>query len=271
MSPLLCSRARQDRSPRTAELLARCRAEPPGEARKAILNDVVEVNLGVADSLAARYARRGVPEDDLVQVARTALVKASRAYRPDLGDDFLSYAVPCIRGELRRHFRDAGWMVRPPRRVQEAQYRVLDARSRLTSEFGHEPTPKHYATELDLDEGTVVEALTLQGCFHAESLDRSVRGHDGSPTTIGERLGDEDDEFDRSEARVVLAPLIQALPARDRTVLRLRFVDGLTQREVGDQIGVTQMQVSRILSRILRHLREQLVGVDEEPGWAAAG
>lgn len=199
-----------------------------------------------------------------------ALVKASRRYRPALGDDFLSYAVPCIRGELRRHFRDAGWMVRPPRRVQEAEYRILDARPRLARDLGHDPSPRDYADELGLDEATVVEALTLHGCFRADSLDRSVGGSDGSATSLSERLGTEDGEFDRSEIRVVLAPLLRALPPRDQTVLRLRFVDGLTQREVGARIGVTQMQVSRILSRILAHLREQLSPADDSR-WAATG
>lgn len=266
MSPLLRTSSSPDRSARTAELFRRCTLEKSGTARRRLQNDVVELNLGVADAIASRYSGRGIPDDDLAQVARGALVKATRSFRPEHGADFLSYAVPCIRGELRRHFRDHGWTVRPPRRVQEAEYRIMEARLRLTHELGREPTTSEYAEELDLDEATVVEALTLDGCFHSESLDRTVSSQEGTQASIGDRLGAEDPEYDRSETRVVLAPMIAALPPRDQTVLRLRFVEGLTQREVGHHIGVTQMQVSRILSRVLGQLREQLTA---EPALAA--
>jgi RNA polymerase sigma-B factor len=269
MSPLVHNRTNADRSLRTAELFDRCRGDLSADDRRDLLNQVVEVNLGVADALAARYARRGLPEEDLAQVARMALVRASRAFRPDLGCDFLSYAVPCIRGELRRHFRDTGWMVRPPRRVQEAEYRIHNARARLTDVLDREPTAEDYAHDLDLDEATVVEALTLNGCFQPDSLDRPANQDSESASTVGERLGSRDPGFDRAENRVVLEPLIASLPPRDRMVLRLRFAEQLTQREVGNKIGVTQMQVSRILTRILGQLRDQLSG--DHDRFAATG
>ncbi len=245
------------RSLRTHELFDLIPRED-GATRRRLLDEVVEVNIPVADSLAARYAARGIPSDDLVQVARLALVKVAGSFRPELGGDFLSYAVPSIRGELRRHFRDAGWMVRPPRRVQEAEYRVNGGRAELVQALGREPSPEEIAREVGLDPDTVSEVLTLDGCFTPDSLDKTLPVGDGGTSSLGDRLGADDDGFDLIETRAVLAPLVADLEERDRQVVRLRFVEGLTQREVGDRIGVTQMQVSRILARILAELRDRL-------------
>ncbi len=269
------STTRHDRDRGHAERAARTHrlfsvlSTAPKSRRGALIDEIVEVNLPVADALASRYVRRGIPDDDLVQVARLALVRAVQHFRADLGKDFMVYAVPCIRGELRRHFRDAGWSVRPPRRVQEAEYQVQRLWPRLVQELGREPTPEELAERLDLPEGTVVEALTLDGCFHPESLERPVLSQGGSTMVVSDRLGDADAEFERCETRAALAPLLAELAPRDRTVLRLRFVEGLTQREVGEQIGVTQMQVSRILTRILTQLREQLAAPESASAIAA--
>lgn len=245
------------RSHRTHELFDLI-AHESGAARRGLLDEVVEVNIPVADSLASRYAARGIPSDDLVQVARLALVKVAGNFKPELGGDFLSYAVPSIRGEIRRHFRDAGWMVRPPRRVQEAEYRVNGGRAELVQALGREPSREEIAAEIGLDTDTVAEVLSLDGCFTPDSLDKSLPMGDGGTSSLGERLGAADEGFDRIETRAVLAPLVAELGERDRQVVRLRFVEGLTQREVGDRIGVTQMQVSRILSRILSDFRVRL-------------
>ena len=250
------------RSQRTHDLFDRILHEK-GAARARLVDEVVEVNIPVADSLASRYVARGIAADDLVQVARLALVKVAHNFRPELGGDFLSYAVPSIRGEIRRHFRDAGWMVRPPRRVQEAEYRVNGGRADLAQLLGREPRADEIAAEVGLDEDTVAEVLALDGCFTPDSLDKSLPAADGGSASLGERLGTADDGFDRVESRVVLAPLVAALGERDRQVLRLRFVEGLTQREVGEEIGVTQMQVSRILARILGELRDGLTDTRE--------
>lgn len=230
--------------------------------RRKVLDELIEVNLQVADSLASRYAARGIPVDDLVQVARLALIKAVRNFRPEMGGDFLSYAVPCIRGELRRHFRDAGWMVRPPRRVQEAEYRVNDGRASLAQVLGREPNATEIADEVGLDEATVLEVLSLDGCFTPDSLDKTRPAGDAGTSSLSDRLGTLEEGYAHSETRAVLAPLLDRLGERDRLVVRLRFVDGLTQREVGERIGVTQMQVSRILTRILTHLRDGLGQAD---------
>lgn len=247
-----------DRSKRTSELFCRAGRVRSPRRRLQILNEVAEVNLPVADALASRYARRGVPEQDLTQVARAALVTATRRYRPEACGDFLGYAVPCIRGELRRHFRDCGWMVRPPRRVQEAEYRIMAVRPELSRALDREPTPEEYADVLDLDVGTATEALTLAGCFQAESLDRPVQSAEPVRATLGDRLGEEEQGFAAGEARAMLEPLLAQLPDRDRKVVHLSYFEGLTQKEVGQRIGVTQMQVSRILKRIIAGFREDL-------------
>jgi RNA polymerase sigma-B factor len=249
------------RSARTKALFeARAATEDPGE-RKRLHEEIVTINLGVADSLAQRYSARGLPIDDLVQEARLALVRVVESFRPEYGHDFLSYAVPSILGALRKQFRDSGWTVRPPRRIQEAQQAINRTRSDLLQQLGREPRVSELAEMLDLDEETVIEALSADGCYTPASLDRPVGGEaesDAGGRTLGSVLGTDDPDYASCEARVMLRPLLARLESRDRTVLRLRFVDGLTQREVGEEIGVTQMQVSRILSRIFNTLREEV-------------
>lgn len=243
------------------ELAALMRGTTSPVELRDLSNQLAENNIPIADALASRYSDRGIATEDLRQVARLALVRASRAFRPALEQDFLSYAVPCIRGELRRHFRDSGWMVRPPRRVQEAQHRLRSTRSGLNEKLGREASPQELAEELELDERTVTEALTLHGCFHPESLDRTLSPDAGGDGTVGDRLPAEDREFELCEARLVLEPLLAQLSPRDARILHLRFFAGLTQREVGEAIGVTQMQVSRILNRLLTQFRDQLEGM----------
>jgi len=254
------------RSARTRELFAERSSTDDPEVRRQLLDELVTLNLPVADSLAQRYSARGLPLEDLVQEARLALVRVVESFRPEYGHDFLSYAVPSILGALRKQFRDSGWTVRPPRRIQEAQQAINQSRSDLLQQLGREPRVSELAETLNLDEDTVIEALSADGCYTPASLDRPVGGEsdgDAGARTLGSVLGSEDPDFASCEARVVLRPLLARLEDRDRTVLRLRFVEGLTQREVGEQIGVTQMQVSRILSRIFDTLREEVGDVPE--------
>jgi RNA polymerase sigma-B factor len=258
------------RSARTKDLFEERSTTQDAERRQRLLDEIVTLNLGVADSLAQRYAARGLSLDDLVQEARLALVRVVESFRPEYGHDFLSYAVPSILGALRKQFRDSGWTVRPPRRIQEAQQAINQARSDLLQELGREPRISELAAILDFDEETVIEALSADGCYTPASLDRPV-GSDGDADpggrTLGSVLGGADPDYASCEARVMLRPLLARLEPRDRKVLRLRFVEGLTQREVGERIGVTQMQVSRILSRIFTTLRE---GIGEVPDVARA-
>ena len=261
----IAARSRNDRvrAQRTAEVFAELAVQDAPSAtaarRAALLDEVVVLNLGVADAVAMRYAARGIPSDDLVQVARLALVRAVHGF--DLGRDcdFLAYAVPSITGAVKRHFRDLAWTVRPPRRVQEAQLQLNNARPVMQQRLGREPTVPEIAAYLSLDEETVIEALAADSCFTPDSLDRPVDDGEGGLELSG-CIGAADPGFALCEQRTVLGPLIKALPERDRKVLELRFVEGLTQREVGQRIGVTQMQVSRILARILGQMRMAFEG-----------
>ncbi len=246
------------RARRTRELFAQVSERAP-QARQDLYDELVLLNLPVADALARRYASRGLALDDLTQVARLALVRVVPQFRPEFGRDFLTYAVPSILGALRRHFRDTAWTVRPPRRIQEAQQLMRQLRPDLVQRLGREPTVAEVCAESGLDEETVLEALSVDGCFTPASLDRVVGpGDDLDASPLGDFLGAEDPDLERCEARVLIEPLLHDLDPRDRRVLQLRFVEGLTQREVGEQIGVTQMQVSRILTRVLAGLRERL-------------
>ena len=252
--------ARQERSDRTAELLERaCTTTCPDE-RERLLESVVVLNMSVARAVARRFRNKGVPQEDLEQVAFLALTRAARHFDQSLRHDFLSYAVPTIRGELKKHFRDHGWTVRPPRRIQELQGRIMGARGALTQQLGRSPRPSEIARELGEDLDQVLEALSTDGCFAPASLDRPVGEDTG--TTLGELVTDEDRGQRAAEARVVLAPLVRRLAERDRRILNMRFFEDLTQQEIADRIGVTQMQVSRLLSRILADLHEDLSGAD---------
>jgi len=243
------------RSSLTDAALDRPHVEDPDVRRRA-LEDVVLANLGVARSLAAAHRDKGIPREDLEQVAYTALVAAAQRFRPEEGRDFLSFAVPTIRGELKRHFRDCGWTVRPPRRVQEIHLQVLSTRDRLSKTLERLPTAAEIASELDESEHHVAEALRLDGCFAPSSLDLPLAS--GS-ATLGDLLpAGETRAHEAAEARMMLGPAVRELAERDRYILRLRYFDGLTQREIGKELGVTQTQVSRILTRIAGDLRECL-------------
>ena len=251
--------SRAERAERTAALLARAAdASEPERAR--LLDEVVLINMVVANAIASRYRSRGISTEDLHQVAYLALVKATHGYDASSGHNFLSYCVPTIRGELKRHFRDLGWTVRPPRRIQELQARIASAESELSFALGRSPRPSEIASHLDEDIEEVTEALATDGCFTPASLDKPV-GTEGE-TALGELIGSEDEAQSAAEARIVLAPVVRRLSERDRRILMLRFFRGWTQQEIAEDIGVTQMQVSRLLSRILTELREQ---IDDPP------
>jgi RNA polymerase sigma-B factor len=255
----------QLRRTRTNELLAAA-ADAGAEERRMLLGQVVELNMGVAEALANRYRDRGIAADDLRQVAFLALVKAANGFDVGRADvDFLTYAVPTIRGELRRHFRDHGWMVRPTRRVQELQAKLTKTSEELTSTLQRSPRTSDLASRLNVQEAEVIEALSASGCFTPYSLDGPLPSGD---VTFGDRLGDEDPGHLAAEARVILTPLVEGLPPRDRHIVLRRFFDGWTQREIGEEIGVAQMQVSRHLTRILAALRER-VGELAPPSTAA--
>lgn len=254
--PQSITTSRRRRRARTRALLRHAHDAPDRSAREAAIHEAIEINIEVARSLASAYVGRGIPREDLEQVACTALVRAAQEFDPGRASDFLSYAVPTIRGELRKHFRDNGWTVRPPRRIQELQAAVSQARARLEQTCGQVPTAADIAAEIGESASAVEEALAADGCFAPSSLDRRVS--DNGPATLGDLLPASDGDLEAAEARLMLDPVVRRLCPRDRLILRMRFWEGLTQREIGEEIGVTQMQVSRLLTRILDELRNEI-------------
>lgn len=240
---------------RTEELLERlthCSAE---SERSAITTELIELNLGLCDALANRYANRGADRDDLVQVARTALLLAVRRFRPDEGRSFVAFAVPTISGELKRHFRDHCWVVRPPRRIQELRARASRQGQELEQQLGRRATTSELAVELGVEAPLVREATVADGSYRPWSLDAPVDTDAG--TTFGATLA-EDDDSDRVVDRIALQRALAGLSRREQLVLKWRFSDGCTQAEIGRRLAVSQMQVSRILRRSLDRARDAL-------------
>ena len=243
-----------NRTEETVRLFAE-RAEAPEYRRSEIEDQLVRLNMPVAVDATRRFRSRGIATEDLEQVAYLGLVKAVRGFDPDRGHDFLSFAIPTIRGEVRRHFRDLGWTVRPPRSIQETQTKIIASEPELYQLLGRAPRPSDIARHLDLDIEVVIDALGASGCFAPASLD--APSHDDAEA-LGPRLGFTDPGFDHAEARAVLIPVLAKLTPRERKIVEMRFFRGCTQSEIGKEIGVTQMQVSRLLSRLLARLREEL-------------
>ena len=250
------TRSEPDRSTVTARLFDEIATAPDEETRQRLREEVVLANRDVAEAIASRYARRGIPQDDLTQVAFEGLVKAVSRFDPTLRNDFLSYAVPTMRGEVQRHFRDQGWTVRPPRRLQDLQWRLHRATEALCQTLGREPTRNELLDELGVTPQELDEAEKAYGSFAPVSLDLPV-GED-SNHSLGDLIPIEESQFDSCDARLALQPLLRGLSARDRRILDLRFCEGRTQAEIGAELGVTQMQVSRLLARILRQLRAEI-------------
>ncbi len=246
-----------DRAARTRELLCSAIGADAAAAER-IQEEVVLLNIEVAESIVMRYRNRGVPVDDLVQVACLGLVKAASGFDPDKSDNFLSYAVPTILGEVKRFFRDNAWVVKPPRRIQELQAEITTASARLMHSTGRIPTAAEIAAELKLQTKDVTEALAADGCFSPSSLDRPSNTGEDAGASLADVLGDTDPSFERAEAVVALRPLCSKLSERDQRIVYLRFFHEWTQARIAQEFGVTQMQVSRLLSRILKQLRAQL-------------
>lgn len=226
---------------------------------------LIESHTGLARRLAHRYVNRGEPIEDLIQVAMVGLVNAARRYDPERGSDFVRYAVPTILGELRRHFRDACWTVRVPRGLQELTLRVQATDDSMSSELGRSPTGIEIAERLDVSEEEVNAAVDAGHAYSATSLDAPVVSDDPDGPTLGDQIGNNDTATDTVEAREATNEVLAHLPERERRVLTLRFFGERTQREIADELNISQMHVSRLLARTLTRLRDHLVEDAELP------
>ncbi len=240
------SRAGEDR-----RLLVRYHRDGDRDAR----DQLVERLLPLARRMARRYRRSDEPLDDLVQVATLGLIKAIDRFDPARETAFSSYAVPTMLGELKRYFRDNGWAVHVPRGMQERVMQVDNAVKDLSRRKGRSPSAAEVGEALGLGTEQVLEAMEAAGAYDAVSLESYRFGDEGDGETYAESIGVEDGRFELVEYGATIAPTLAALPARDRVVLHLRFVEDLTQAEIADRVGVSQMHVSRLIRRALERLR----------------
>jgi RNA polymerase sigma-B factor len=227
------------------------------DRREFLIGEITALYADVAEQIARRYSGRGEDVDELRQVAYVGLMKAINGYQPERGD-LLPYAVTTMSGEVKRHFRDRCWDIRPTRRVQELDMRMSRAGADLEQELGRSPTVAELADRIEESPEDVSIAMHSRTLFNLMSTDAPLS--DPGSQCLGDTLGHADRGFDRAEASIMLRTAVATcgLSARDRQVLGLRFFRGLTQREIAAEIGVTQMQVSRILARVLAVLRDQL-------------
>ncbi len=256
------SLSREELRELSRQLFVELARAPDGPERTQVRDRLVTVHLPLVEHLARRFRDRGEPYDDLVQVATIGLIKAIDRFDLERGVEFSTYATPTILGEIKRHFRDTGWAVRVPRRLQELRLTLTVASQELTQKLGRSPTVAELATELQVSEDEVLEGIESSNAYSPMSLDTPDSGTYEERPSVGELLGDWDANLDGVEYRATLRPLMEELPERDRRILLLRFFRGLTQSQIAEEIGVSQMHVSRILARTLAQLREQLLTED---------
>ncbi len=218
-------------------------------------DELIERFLPLARKLARRYVPSSEPYEDLVQVASLGLVKAVERFDPDRGFAFTSFAVPTIVGELKRYFRDTGWALHVDRGAQERARRVVDAQHEIIGRTGRMPTIDELAQFLELSQEEVLDGLQTADAYGAVSLDAPVGDEDGTPSRL-EAIGDEDERLELVDRQATIFAAAKCLPERERRILFLRFGEDLTQSEIADRVGVSQMQVSRLLRRSLQRLRD---------------
>ncbi|HET6504217.1 MAG TPA: SigB/SigF/SigG family RNA polymerase sigma factor [Amycolatopsis sp.] len=226
--------------------------------RGELRTELVTEYLAVAEHIARRFSGRGEAFDDLVQVARVGLINAVDRFQPERGTDFMSFAVPTIMGEVRRYFRDSSWSVRVPRRLKELHLKIGQVSGELGQRLGRAPTPSEIAHELGLTVEDVGEGLQAGNAYYAVSVDKPT-GDDGETVSLADMLGNEDDALESVENHEALQPLLRKLPSRERTIVMLRFFGNLTQTQIAERVGISQMHVSRLLAQTLEKLRTQLV------------
>jgi RNA polymerase sigma-B factor len=226
---------------------------------RAVRNELVEAHRGLAAAIANDYRGRGVELDDLVQIAMLGTLKAVERFDPARGIPFSSFASRTVNGEIKRYFRDRTWAVRPPRGAQERHLDLRRARTALATTLGRPPTVAELAADLDVPTDEVLDTLEAGAAYRATSLDaRRPNDDDSGTTTLADRLTGGDVPSRPVELRVLVDQLLETLPEREATILRLRFYDELTQSEIAERLGISQMHVSRLMRRCLDHLREVL-------------
>ncbi len=236
----------------TEELFARWQQHDDEAAREAL----VRRYLPLANRLARRYLRSSEPFEDLQQVASLGLLKALDRFDPARGLPFQSFAVPTMLGEIRRYFRDSGWSMHVPRGVQERALKVRDAQEAFANEHGHAPTVNQLAVYLELDAEEVIDALIAIQGYRTLSLDAPRPGEQDETTmSYGDSVGDEDERYELVELDATVTAVLDHIPPRERRILHMRFVEDLTQTEIAARMGISQMQVSRLLRRSLEELR----------------
>jgi RNA polymerase sigma-B factor len=254
--------SRDDRSvpdrARARELFERLAAMPPGSPEREQLRGVlVEMHLPLVEYLARRFRNRGEWLDDLTQVATIGLIKSIDRFDLERGVEFSTYATPTIVGEIKRHFRDKGWAVRVPRRLQELKLSLTKAIGELAQREGRAPTVSELAAHLQMSEEEVLEGLESANAYSTVSLDAPDSGDEDAPA-VADSLGIVDEALEGVEYRESLKPLLERLPPREKKILLLRFFGNLTQSQIAAELGISQMHVSRLLARTLTQLRDGL-------------
>ncbi|WP_432098545.1 RNA polymerase sigma factor SigF [Streptomyces sp. WAC 04229] len=223
-------------------------------------NTLIEMNMSLVRFAAARFRSRGPEEtDDIVQVGMIGLIKAIDRFELTREVEFTSFSVPYIVGEMKRFFRDTSWAVHVPRRLQEARMQLARATEELSSRLGRTPTTKELSELMSLPEDEVVEARLASNGYNSSSLDAAINGSEDGESALADFIGADDTALGLVEDFHALAPMISELDERDRQIIHWRFVDELTQKEIGERLGVSQMHVSRLISRLLARLREGML------------
>ncbi|QBI54502.1 SigB/SigF/SigG family RNA polymerase sigma factor [Streptomonospora litoralis] len=244
---------------RTRELFAQLKSGETGPAEhEEIYRNLVDLHAPVVRRIARRYRNRGEPEEDLRQVVTVGLVQAIRDFKPDYGKEFISYALPMMTGEVKRHFRDRTWAIRVPRKYQEKRPELNRVTSSFAQEHGRSPTVAEIAERLEMSVDDTLELIDASSAYSALSLDVPY-GAEEEDKTLGDTLGEEDHELENAADRASLRPALATLSPRDRRIVLLRFAGNKTQAEIAQIVGLSQMHVSRTLSASLAKLRKQLV------------
>lgn len=239
------------------ELFTAYQEESGEEERAKYRERLVSQHIGLVEFLARRFRNRGEPVEDLIQVGTIGLLKAIERFDLERGVEFSTYATPTIVGELKRHFRDKGWAVRVPRRLQELHLELTKTVGHLAHDLGRSPTVEEIAKAAGITQEEVLEGLEIAQAYNFTSLDAPIDSQEGS-TSFAEQLGSEDEQLENLEYRASLAPEMAKLPEREQKIVYLRFYKGLTQSEIASRLGISQMHVSRLLTRTLAQLREAL-------------